>query len=80
MSLELLACNTQAAICEAGVLPESSQLICQAALRYLHHVHSVLARDIYRVLYHTHLQGNKQITQTPRWKNNFLSGIFKLCA
>lgn len=62
MSFELLACNTQAAVREARVLPESSQLVRQAALRYLHHVHGVLAGDVDRVLHHAHLEGNRKQT------------------
>lgn len=87
MSLELLACNTQAAVREARVLPEPSQLICQAALWNLHHVHSILAGDIYRVLYHTNLGGMKKKNKPKSHKStlenqspymNFLSCVHKL--
>lgn len=61
--LELLPRHAQAAVGEARVLPQPAQLVCQAALGHLHHVHGVLAGDVDRVLHHAHLQGKGKRAQ-----------------
>lgn len=58
---ELLSSYKQTAVSEPGAFPQIAQIIWQLALGNFQHVCVRLARDVHRVLNHTHL--NKQVSK-----------------
>lgn len=64
MTFELLPSDVQAAVGEAGLLPQAPQVVGQLAFRHLQHVCVGLAGNVDGVLDDAHLQAQADQSET----------------